>query len=59
MQILTINNRNFEKPSRTKVKIWAKKMFGIAHKKKLVPCMLSHRKSGKNQRKIIEIFFEN
>jgi hypothetical protein len=40
MQILTINNRNFEKPSRnpsnrTKVKILKKKNFWIAHQKNL------------------------
>jgi hypothetical protein len=48
MQILTINNRNFQKPSRnpsnrTKVKILKKKIFWIAHQKNLVPRMLSHR----------------
>ena len=48
MQILTINNRNFQKPSRnpsnrTKVKILKKKNFWIAHQKNLVPRMLSHR----------------
>jgi hypothetical protein len=48
MQILAINNRNFQKPSlnpsnRTKVKILKKKNFWIAHQKNLVPCMLSHR----------------
>jgi hypothetical protein len=48
MQILTINNRDFQKPSRhpsnrTKVKILKKKNFGIAHQKNLVPHMLSHR----------------
>ncbi len=47
MQILTINNRNFQKPSRkpsnrTKLKI-LKKNFWIAHQKNLVPRMLSHR----------------
>jgi hypothetical protein len=70
MQILTINNRNFEKPSRspsngTKVKILEKNFFLIAHQKNLVPRMLSHREnvqhrnSGENRRKIIEIFFGN
>jgi hypothetical protein len=50
MQILTINNRNFQKPSwnlpvsnRTKVKILKKKIFWIAHQKNLVPRMLSQR----------------
>ena len=48
MQILTINNRNFQKPSRnpsnrTKVKILKKKKFWIAHQKNLVPRMFSHR----------------
>ena len=48
MKILTINNRNFQKPSRnpsnrTKVKILTKKYFWIAHQKNLVPRMLSHR----------------
>jgi hypothetical protein len=48
MLILTINNRNFEKPSRnpsnrTKVKILKKKNFRIAHQKNLVPRMLCHR----------------
>jgi hypothetical protein len=48
MQILTINNRNFQKPSRnpsnrTKEKILKNKIFGIAHQKILVPSMLSHR----------------
>jgi hypothetical protein len=50
MQILTINKRNFVKPSRnpsnrTKVKILEKKNFLIAHQKKLVPRMLSHREN--------------
>jgi hypothetical protein len=49
MQILTINNRNFQKPprnpsNRAKVKILKKKIW-IAHQKKLVPRMLSHRKT--------------
>jgi hypothetical protein len=40
--------KNFHKPSRnppnrTKVKILKKKNFGLAHQKKLVPSMLSHR----------------
>jgi hypothetical protein len=42
MQILTINNRNFQKPfrnpsSRTKVKILEEKFFWIPHQKNLVP----------------------
>jgi hypothetical protein len=53
MQILTINNRNFQKPSRnpsirTKVKILKEKNFWIAHQKNLVPRMLSHRGNVKN-----------
>jgi hypothetical protein len=49
MQILTINNRNFEKPPRnpsnwTKVKILGGKNF-IAHQKNLVLRMLSHREN--------------
>ncbi len=45
MQILTINNRNFQKSSRnpfnrTKVKILKKKKFWIAQHKNLVPRML-------------------
>jgi hypothetical protein len=47
MQILTLNNRNFQKPSRnpsnrTKVKIKKKKFFWVAHQKNLVPRMLNH-----------------
>ena len=47
MQILTLNNQNFQKPSRnpsnrTKVKILKEKNFWIAHQKNLVPRMLSH-----------------
>ena len=46
MHILTINNRNFQKPSRnpsnrTKVKILERKKFWISLKKNLVPRMLS------------------
>ena len=46
MQILTINNQNFEKPprnssNRTIVKI-LEKFFMIAHQNNLVPHMLSH-----------------
>ena len=70
MQILTINNRNFQKPSRnpsnrTKVKILKKKKFWIAHQKNLVPRMLSHRgnvRTSKFWRKLKEKkrnFFEN
>ncbi len=48
MQILTINNRNFEKlsrnpPNRTKVKILKKKKIWDSSSKNLVPRMLSHR----------------
>jgi hypothetical protein len=48
MQILTRNNRNFQKPSgnpsnRTKVKIEKEKNFWIAHQKNSVPRMLSQR----------------
>jgi hypothetical protein len=50
MQILTINNKNFEKPSknpskRTKVDIFGEKNFLIAHQKSLVPRMISHREN--------------
>ncbi len=49
MQILTINNQNFEKPSKkpsngTKVKIWGKQFF-IAHRKNFFPRMLSQREN--------------
>jgi hypothetical protein len=48
MQILTINNRNFQKPSRkpsnrTKVKILKEKKFWLAHQKNLVPRMFLGR----------------
>jgi hypothetical protein len=48
MQILTIKNRNLEKPSRnpsnrTIVKILEEKNFWISLNKNLVPRMLSHR----------------
>jgi hypothetical protein len=48
MPILTVNNRNLQKSSgnpsnRTEVKILEEKNFWIAHKKNLVPRMLSHR----------------
>jgi hypothetical protein len=70
MQISPIKNQNFEKPSRnlsnrTKVKILKKKKFWISLKKKLVPCMLSHRvnvRTPKFWRKSKEkkrFFFEN
>ena len=70
MQILTINNRNFEKPSRnpsnkTKVKILKKKIFGYLSKKiwfrvcSVTAEMFEHRNSGENRRKRSEIFFEN
>jgi hypothetical protein len=47
MQILTLNNRNFQKPSRkpsnrTKLKILKNNFFWIADQKNLVPRMLSH-----------------
>ncbi len=52
MQILTINNRNFGKPSRnpsyrTKVKVLRENLFLIAHQKNLIffPPMLSHREN--------------
>ncbi len=67
MEILTINNQNFQKPSRnpcnrTKVKILKKKNFWIAQQKNLVPRLLSHRgmfehrNSDENRRKRSEIF---
>ena len=73
MQILTINNRNFQKPSRhpsnrTKVKILKKKSFWMSFIKKFgsayAHCavtaeMFEHRNSGENRRKRSEIFFEN
>ncbi len=70
MLILTINNRNFQKPSgnpsnRTKVKILAKKIFGQLIKKiwfcvcSVTAEMLEHRNSGENRRKRSEIMFEN
>ncbi len=70
MPILTIKNRNFQKPSRnpsnrTKVKILRKKFFGQLIKKIWfrvcsVPAeMFEHRNSGENRRKRSEIFFEN
>jgi hypothetical protein len=48
MQILTINNQNFQKPSskpsnRTQVKILKKTNFWIANQKNLIPHMFSHR----------------
>jgi hypothetical protein len=69
MQILTINNQNFQKPSRkpsnrTKVKILEKKILDSSSKN-LVPRMLNHREmfehrnSTKNRRNRSEIFFEN
>ncbi len=72
MQILTINNRNFGKPSRnpsyrTKVKVLRENLFLIAHQKNLIffrlcsvtAKMCEHQNSGKNPRKRIEICFEN
>jgi hypothetical protein len=53
MQILTRNNRNFQKPSsnpsnRAKVKILKKKIFWIAHQKNFVPRVLSHLRKCSN-----------
>ncbi len=70
MKILTINNRNFQKPSRnpsnrTKVKIQEKKCFGQLIKKiwfrvcSVTAEMFEHRNSGENRRKRSEMFFEN
>jgi hypothetical protein len=70
MLILTINNRNFQKPSRnpsnrTKVKILKKKIFGYLSKKiwfrvcLVTAEMFEHRNSGENRRKRSEIFFLN
>jgi hypothetical protein len=67
MQILTINNRNFQKPSRnpsnrTKVKILKQKFFGKLIKKiwfrvcSVTAEMFEHRNSGENRRKRSEIF---
>jgi hypothetical protein len=69
MQILTVNNRKFEKLSRnpsnrSKWKILAN-YFLIAHQKNLVSRMLSHRKNvqtskfWQNLRKRIKNLFEN
>ncbi len=73
MQILTLNNQNFQKPSRnpsnrTKGKSLKKTNFWIAHQKNLVPRMLSHcgkmwtvfehQNSGENRRKRREIFLK-
>jgi hypothetical protein len=73
MQILTIKNQNFEKPSwnlsdRTKVKILKKKIFGYLSKKiwfrvcshcSVTTEMFEHRNSGENRRKRSENLFEN
>ncbi len=70
MQILTINNRNFQKPSRkpsnrAKLKILKKKIFGQLIKKiwfrvcSVTAKMFEHRNSGEKRRKRSEIFFEN
>jgi hypothetical protein len=70
MQILTVNNQNFQKPSRnpsnrTNVKILTKKMFGLFIKKiwfcvcSVTAEMFEHRNSGENRRKRSEIFFKN
>ena len=69
MQIFTINNQNFQKPSRnpsnrTKVKILGKKILGYLSKKiwfrvcSVTAEMFEHRNSGENRRKRSEIFFE-
>jgi hypothetical protein len=45
MQILTINNKNLEKPSRNpsnRIKVKMLEIFFIDHQKNLVPRMLSH-----------------
>jgi hypothetical protein len=70
MQISTIKNQNFEKPSRnlsnrTKVKILNKKFLDISQKKfgsahaQSVAEMFEHQNSGENRRKRSEIFFGN
>ncbi len=70
MQILSIKNPNFEKPSRNlsnraKVKILRKKFFGYLSKKiwfcvcSVTAEMFEHRNSGENRRKRSEIFLEN
>jgi hypothetical protein len=70
MKILTINNPNFQKPSRNpsnkiQVKILKKKNFVDSSSKKFVRVcsvtaeMLEHRNSGENRRKRSEILFEN
>ncbi len=71
MQVLTINNRNFQKPSRNpsnrnKQKIWRKKLLDSSSKKfGSAPRMLSHRgnvRTSKFCRKSKEkkrIFFKN
>jgi hypothetical protein len=65
MQILTVNNRNFQKPSRnpsnrTKVKILEKNFFDSSSKKfrvcSVTAEMFEHRNSGENRRKRSEIF---
>ncbi len=70
MQISSIKNPNFEKPSRnlskrTKVKILKKKFFGYLSKKiwfrvcSVTAEMFEHRNFGEYLRKRSEIFFEN
>jgi hypothetical protein len=70
MQISSIKNPNFEKPSRnlsnrTKVKILKRKFFGYLSKKiwfrvcSVTAEMFELRNSGENRRKRIEIFVEN
>ncbi len=67
MQILTINNRNFQKPSwnpsnRTKVKILKKKKFWIAHQKiwfrvcSVTAEMFEHQNSRENEGKEAKFF---
>ncbi len=70
MQILSINNRNFLKPSRnpsnkTREKILENKFLGQLVKKiwfrvsSVTAEMLEHQNSGENRRRRSEIFFEN
>jgi hypothetical protein len=63
MQISTIKNQNFEKPSRnpsirTIVKILEKNFFWISLKKNLVPHMLSHRVNVRKSKETKRIFFQ-
>jgi hypothetical protein len=66
MQISSIKNQNFEKPSRnqsnrTKVKILEKNFFGYLSKKiwSVTAEMFEHRNSDENRRKRSEICSEN